>query len=62
MYKFCVPGKSAAQVALRWLLQKDFVSSVVIGAKKVKQLDDNLDASSGWEMTKEEVSTLVHYS
>ena len=35
-----------AAVALRWLLQKEQVSSVLIGARSVKQLQDNLLASS----------------
>lgn len=33
---------TVAQVALRWLLQKRPVTSVVIGAKSVAQLADNL--------------------
>ena len=51
-------GKSVAQVALRWLLQKSIVSSVVIGATKMHQLDDNMGAANGWELTEEEVSVL----
>ena len=35
---------SAAQIALAWLLAKDAVTSVIIGAKKLSQLDDNLKA------------------
>ena len=35
--------KSCAQVALRWLLQKPFVTSVIIGAKNEEQLESNLD-------------------
>lgn len=47
-----------AQVALRWLIQKKIVSSVIFGAKTLQQLDDNLGASSGWELTEEEVNIL----
>ncbi len=36
---------SSSQVALAWLLQKPAVSSVIIGARKVSQLTDNLQAS-----------------
>ena len=36
---------SAAQIALAWLLAKDAVTSVIIGAKKLSQLDDNLKAT-----------------
>ncbi|SHF27069.1 Predicted oxidoreductase [Kaistia soli DSM 19436] len=37
-------GVSVAQVALAYLLKKPFVTSVIIGAKTVAQLDDNLAA------------------
>ncbi|XP_059165920.1 1-deoxyxylulose-5-phosphate synthase YajO-like [Physella acuta] len=51
-------GRSLAQVAIRWLLQKDVVSSVIIGARNLKQLDDNLGAGNGWSLTKEEMQLL----
>jgi aryl-alcohol dehydrogenase-like predicted oxidoreductase len=35
---------SVAQIALAWLLAKDTVTSVIIGARKISQLDDNLRA------------------
>ena len=35
---------SVAQIALAWLLAKDVVTSVIIGARKLSQLDDNLKA------------------
>jgi aryl-alcohol dehydrogenase-like predicted oxidoreductase len=35
-------GKEPAQVALRWLLQKPSVPSVVIGARTLEQLKVNL--------------------
>ena len=35
-------GVSVAQVALAWILAQDAVSSVIIGARKPEQLDDNL--------------------
>jgi aryl-alcohol dehydrogenase-like predicted oxidoreductase len=37
-------GVSVARVALAWLLQRPGVMSVIIGAKSVEQLDDNLAA------------------
>ena len=37
-------GVSVAQIALAWILANDAVTSVIIGAKKVAQLDDNLKA------------------
>jgi aryl-alcohol dehydrogenase-like predicted oxidoreductase len=56
-------GVSVARVALAWLLAKPHVMSVIIGAKTVAQLDDNLAAAelvlSGEEMAKlDEVSKL----
>ena len=38
-------GVSVAQVALAWLLAKPVVSSVIIGAKSLEQLTDNLGAT-----------------
>jgi len=35
---------SAARVALAWLLKKPFVTSVIVGARRVEQLTDNLAA------------------
>ena len=37
-------GASVAQLALAWLLQQPVVTSVIIGANKMEQLDDNLKA------------------
>jgi aryl-alcohol dehydrogenase-like predicted oxidoreductase len=38
-------GGTVAQVALKWLLQKPQVTSVIIGAKSISQLTDNLNAA-----------------
>jgi aryl-alcohol dehydrogenase-like predicted oxidoreductase len=35
-------GRSPAQVALNWITNRPAVSSTIIGASKVQQLDDNL--------------------
>lgn len=37
-------GVSAAQVAIAWLLAQPVTTSVIIGARKLSQLDDNLQA------------------
>ncbi|HYG39605.1 MAG TPA: aldo/keto reductase [Cytophagales bacterium] len=37
-------GTTVAQLALAWLLHQSAVTSVIIGANKVEQLDDNLKA------------------
>ena len=38
-------GASSAQLALAWLLAKPYVSSVLLGANKASQLEDNLAAA-----------------
>jgi aryl-alcohol dehydrogenase-like predicted oxidoreductase len=50
-------GKTVAQVALNWLLQRPGTSNIVIGARNEKQLKQNLGAVD-WNMTKEQVATL----
>jgi len=50
-------GKSVAQVALNWLLQRPTVSSIVIGARNEEQLRQNLGAV-GWNLTAEQVAKL----
>jgi aryl-alcohol dehydrogenase-like predicted oxidoreductase len=37
-------GASVATVALAWILAKPFVTSIIIGAKRLDQLDQNLAA------------------
>lgn len=50
-------GASVAQVALAWLLAKPVVSSVIVGASKVAQLEDNLGAMNV-KLTSEELAEL----
>ena len=50
-------GVSVAQVALAWLLHQPAVSTVIIGAKRVDQLEDNLGAVDV-TLTAEERATL----
>lgn len=38
-------GVSVAQVALAWLLHQSAVTSVIVGAKRIDQLDDNIAAT-----------------
>jgi aryl-alcohol dehydrogenase-like predicted oxidoreductase len=37
---------SVAQIALAWLLHQQVVTSVIVGAKRVEQLDDNIAATA----------------
>jgi aryl-alcohol dehydrogenase-like predicted oxidoreductase len=48
---------SPATIALSWVLSKSFVTSVIIGAKRIDQLNDNL-AASGLKLTDDEVKRL----
>ena len=50
-------GKSVAQVALNWLLQRPTVANIIIGARNEEQLKQNLDAV-GWNLTIEQVRKL----
>lgn len=50
-------GKSQAQVALNWLLQRPTVDNIIIGARNEEQLKQNLDAV-GWNLTLEQVQKL----
>jgi aryl-alcohol dehydrogenase-like predicted oxidoreductase len=50
-------GASVARVALAWLLQRKEVMSVIIGAKTIKQLDDNL-AAAELMLSAQDVATL----
>lgn len=50
-------GKTVAQIALNWLLQRPTVSSVIFGARNAQQLRENLGAV-GWNLTSEQVARL----
>ncbi len=50
-------NSSIAQLALSWVLRRDGVTSVIIGAKKMSQLEDNL-AATNIEWLKEELAEL----
>ena len=50
-------GKSPAQTALRWLLQRPGVTAPIIGARKLEHLRDNLGAA-GWTLSAEQMDRL----
>jgi aryl-alcohol dehydrogenase-like predicted oxidoreductase len=50
-------GVSVARIALAWLLAKAYVTSVIIGAKRIEQLEDNL-ASVDVVLTEDELARL----
>jgi aryl-alcohol dehydrogenase-like predicted oxidoreductase len=51
-------GRSPAQVAVRWLLQRPAVTAPIIGARTVEQLDDNLGAA-GWSLSDKQMARLT---
>ncbi len=50
-------GRTVAQVALNWVLQRPTVASVIIGARNEAQLKQNLGAV-GWRLEPDEVARL----
>lgn len=50
-------GKTVAQVALNWLIQRPTVSSVIIGARNEEQLRQNLGAI-GWTLSTDQIAKL----
>jgi aryl-alcohol dehydrogenase-like predicted oxidoreductase len=54
-------GCSAARISLAWLLAKPVVTSVIIGAKRLDQLQDNL-AAVEIQLTEEEIKQLDEIS
>ena len=54
-------GVAPAQVALAWLLAKPAVTSILIGANKMTQLEDNLRAAE-LQLSIEEVAALDEIS
>jgi aryl-alcohol dehydrogenase-like predicted oxidoreductase len=52
---------SVAQIALAWLLARSEVSSVIIGAKSLEQLEDNI-ASTKVRLSEQELKALDEVS
>lgn len=50
-------GKTVAQVALNWVLQRPTIVNIIIGARNEEQLQQNL-AAVGWNLTTEQVQKL----
>lgn len=55
-------GEKLADMALAWLLQKDEVTSVLIGASKPQQILDNIKATGSAPFTKEELQLIDNIS
>jgi len=50
-------GKTVAQIALNWLLQRPSVANIIIGARNEEQLRQNLGAV-GWNLTPQQIARL----
>ncbi len=50
-------GKTPAQVAINWLLQRPGVTAPIIGARTLQQVEDNL-AAAGWSLDEAQLARL----
>jgi L-glyceraldehyde 3-phosphate reductase len=55
-------GQSLAQMAIAWVLRDQRVTSALIGARNVEQLDDSLDALRQLHFTDGELSEIDRYA
>jgi L-glyceraldehyde 3-phosphate reductase len=55
-------GQKLAQLALQWALRDPRVTSAVIGASSVEQLDTNLDALAGPPLTDDELTAIDQHA
>ena len=55
-------GQKLAQLALQWVLRDPRVTSAVIGASSVEQLDTNLDAVESPPLTDDELAEIDQYA
>jgi len=51
-------GVSLAQLALQWVLRKPVITSALIGASSVKQIEENLAALGGEALTSDELAAI----
>ncbi|MGW2344956.1 L-glyceraldehyde 3-phosphate reductase [Streptomyces sp. NPDC001661] len=55
-------GQSLAQMALSWVLRDERMTSALIGASSVKQLEENLAALDGPKLTDEELTEIDSFA
>jgi L-glyceraldehyde 3-phosphate reductase len=55
-------GQSLAQMALAWALRDTRVTSVLVGASSVRQLEDNVGALDGLEFTADELAAIDEHA
>lgn len=55
-------GQTLAQMAIAWVLRRPEVTSALIGASSVRQLDDSLDAVKNLDFTADELAEIDRYA
>jgi L-glyceraldehyde 3-phosphate reductase len=55
-------GQSLSQLAIAWVLRDSRVTSALIGASSVRQLDENLDALKNLTFSKDELTTIDEFA
>ena len=55
-------GQSLAQMAIAWVLRDVRVTSALIGARNVEQLDDSLDAAKNAQFTADELAAIDRHA
>jgi L-glyceraldehyde 3-phosphate reductase len=55
-------GQTLAQMAVAWVLRDERVTTALIGASSVKQLDDNLDSLNNLDFSDDELSEIDQYA
>jgi L-glyceraldehyde 3-phosphate reductase len=55
-------GQTLAQMAIAWVLRDQRVTSALIGARNVEQLDDSLDALKKLKFTAAELKEIDRYA
>jgi L-glyceraldehyde 3-phosphate reductase len=55
-------GQSLAQMAIAWVLRDKRITSALIGARNVEQLDNSLDALKQLQFTDAELKDIDHYA
>jgi L-glyceraldehyde 3-phosphate reductase len=58
----CSRGQSLAQMAIAWVLRDQRVTSALIGARNVQQLDNSLDAVKKLQFTQDELAAIDRYA
>jgi L-glyceraldehyde 3-phosphate reductase len=55
-------GQSLAQMAIAWVLRDHRVTSALIGARTVEQVDNSLDAANNLDFTQEELQAIDRFA